>query len=192
MAPNVFVSSTSIPRARRPGAPPRRGRAVRGSAPRTICSRRRPSRTASCPSRRRRRARVRRALREKKASGVQGLIDLLPAPRRGVDDQVGPRHAVHANRDDALAHVVGEQVVVPEEMQPRLESREHLVDRGLPCVVAPAGAALVLHPEPARRLVGEQDVDAPQLRAGLHFLAHEVPPPVVARLGVGRAGPVSP
>ena len=72
---------------------------------------------------------------------------------------------------------VGELVVVAEQVQPRTHGRQDLVDRRL------AGVdALARRIKRTRRLVRQEDVDARERLARQHFVAHEMPPLVVAAL----------
>ena len=73
-----------------------------------------------------------------------------------LNQQIGPRHQVEADRPDALTLLLREAVMVPEEVQPRLHGRQHLVDGVFPASFRPRPSPQIR----TRRLVRQEHVDA--------------------------------
>ncbi len=90
-----------------------------------------------------------------KSSNVRSCVQALTPKRLCVNQQIRLGHHVEPDRAHALAHRVGELVMMAEQVQPRPHRRQHFVDHRLAGVDAPPCRI-----ERPRRFVREEDVDA--------------------------------
>src|SRR5258708_9357180 len=101
----------------------------------------------------------------------------MDVERCRVDQQIRAGHQVEPDRTHALADLVGEAMVVAEQVQPGAHRREHVVDLRLPRVWAPSAWERM---EWLRRFVSQQYVDVAQPFTGLDLFADEMPTLVVS------------
>src|SRR6478672_6728748 len=105
-----------------------------------------------------------------------------------VNHQIRLRDQVQPHRSHALTILLGEPMVMSEQVQSRLHRREDFVDRGLAGVHSPPTRS-TSHEVRPWGLVREEHVDAPESLAGDDLFTHEVPALVRLRGRARRAFP---
>src|SRR5258706_9794496 len=108
-------------------------------------------------------------------SATESGIQPFTTESLGVDEQVRLGDDIEPDGTNALAHRVGELMMMAEQVQAWPHRGDHFVDHGLARVDAPAGRI-----KRSRRFVRHEEIDSPEPLTREHFFAHEVPPFVVA------------
>src|SRR5688572_21061559 len=103
------------------------------------------------------------------------ISDRQPLVSKGlaVEQEVGVRDFVETDRRNALSFGDRVQMMVSEEVQPRMHCGQHFIDRRLASIFDAAERKW------AWRLMGEEDVDAMQRLTRVNLLMYKMASPVV-------------